>query len=89
MSLKSDMIKEVSVDVGSISANTTGIVSVSVPGVKVGDFVYANKPSHSAGLGLANARVTAADTVELTFINTTGSAIDPAAETYKFLIVSI
>ena len=51
-------------------------------GLKVGDFVAVNKPSNSAGLGIVNARVSAADTFALTFMNATGSGIDPAAETY-------
>jgi hypothetical protein len=47
-----------------------------------------NKPSSQAGLGIAGIRVTAANTIGITFSNNTGSGITPtAAETYKFLLV--
>ena len=71
-----------SIDVASVSANTTAEQTFTVTGLKVGDFVAVNKPSNSAGLGIVNARVSAADTLALTFMNATGSGIDPAAETY-------
>lgn len=78
---------QVAIDVTSKSANTTGEQTVTVPGVKAGDIVVAvNKPSHSAGLGIVNARVSAADTIAITFGNYTGSPIDPASETYTIVI---
>jgi hypothetical protein len=72
-----------SLDVASVNANTTAEQTFTVPGLKTGDFVSVVKPSHSTGLGIVNARVSAADTLALTFMNATGSGIDPAAETYK------
>jgi hypothetical protein len=49
--------------------------------------VFVSKPSESAGLGVVNARVSAADTLAITFMNTTAAPIDPAAETYKILVI--
>lgn len=89
MSLKTDMIRTASVDVGSVAANTTAVITFILPDVKVTDFVAASKPSHTAGLGLVNCRVSAANTIEMTFLNATTDAIDPAAETYRFLVVSV
>jgi hypothetical protein len=43
---------------------------------------WVNKPSHQYGLGIGGVRVTAADTLGITFINTTAAAITPVAETY-------
>lgn len=78
---------QLSVDVGSITANTTIEQDVTIPGVRTGDVVLSvSKPSHSAGAGVVNWRVKAANTVSVTFGNFTGSAIDPAAETYTFII---
>ena len=71
-----------SLDVASVSANTTAEQDFTVPGLLPGDWVFVNKPSLSAGLNIANARVKAANTLSLTFGNHTGSAIDPAAESY-------
>lgn len=71
-----------SINVASVSANTTAEQDFTVPGLKVGNFVAVCKPSLSAGLGVVNARVKAADTLSISFVNATGSPIDPAAETY-------
>lgn len=74
-----------SFDPASVAAATTAEQTLTLPGVKVGDVVFVNKPSATAGLGIAGARVTAADTVGITFINATASPINAAAETYTFL----
>jgi hypothetical protein len=66
-----------------VSANTTSEQSLTVLGVRSGDMVTVNKPTHQAGLGVVGARVNAADTVALTFMNNTGSGITPTAETYN------
>lgn len=76
---------QISINLGNTATITTAVHSVSVPGLKVGDFVFVNKPSHSTGLGIANARVSAADTLEITTVNPTAGGIDPAAETYTIL----
>jgi hypothetical protein len=44
--------------------------------------VHVNKPSAQSGLGIAGVRVSAADTLAITFVNTTASAIVPTTETY-------
>lgn len=74
-----------SLDVASVAANTSAEQTFTVTGLVVGDMVFVNKPSASAGLGVVNARVSAANTLAITFMNSTGSAIDPAAETYTIL----
>lgn len=80
---------DVSINVASVAANTTSEQSFTVAGVASNDVVLTIKPSHSAGLGIVNTRVSAKDTVNITFMNTTGSAIDPAAETYTFLVIKV
>jgi hypothetical protein len=71
-----------SINPASVSANTTAEQDFTLPGLAVGDFVFVNKPSVTAGLSIANARVKAANTLSITFGNHTGSPIDAAAETY-------
>lgn len=57
----------------------------SVPGAVVGSFPIVNKATNQAGLGISNVRVTAADTVAITFLNNSTGAITPtAAEVYSF-----
>ena len=82
------MVVSVALTPSAVSANTTAQQTFTIPGVLATDVVVAvEKPSHQAGLGVVGARVTAADTVGITFSNNTGSGITPtAAETYDFVI---
>lgn len=75
-----------SLDVASVAANTTAEQTFTVTGLAVGDAVIVNKPALNAGLGVCNARVSAANTLALTFNNNTAGAIDPAAETYTIIV---
>lgn len=55
----------------------------TVNGLLVGDFVQVQKPTAQAGLGIAGSRVTAANTLGITFVNPTAGNITPTAgETY-------
>jgi hypothetical protein len=71
----------------SVAANTTAEQAMTVTGAQVGDLVFVRKPTLSAGLGIAGARVSAADTVQVTFVNATASPIDAGSETYLVLVV--
>lgn len=66
----------------TVAANTTSEQTFTVTGLTTRDIVYVNKPSHSAGLGIGNARVSADNTLAITFVNPTGSGIDPPSEDY-------
>jgi len=71
-----------------ISANTTEELTFTVAGLKTTDRVWVSKPSHTTGVGVVNARVSAADTLAITFMNTTGSGVDPAEEEYTIFVAS-
>ena len=75
------------VDLGSVAANTSETETATVVGVKVGDFVLAEKPTLEAGLVIGTCWVSAADTVSIQVINTTAGAIDEASETWRFLVI--
>lgn len=80
-------VVDVTADVTSRTLSTSTEFDFTVPGVKVGDIVVSvSKPSLSAGLVVGSARVKAADTVAVTFGNCTAGAVDPASETYRFVI---
>lgn len=70
------------IDVASVAAATTAEQTFTLRGLKLNDFVSVMKPSLNAGLGIVNARVSAADTIAIKFVNATLGAIDPASETY-------
>jgi len=78
---------DVAFDLPSIAANTTGVATATIDNVGTEDAVFVNKPSHEAGLGIVNARVSAANTVEITAMNTTAGAINEVSETFNVLIV--
>lgn len=79
-------IVQVTFNPASIGAATTAEQTLTVPGVVVGDFVDVSKPTLTAGVGIVNARVTAADTVAVTFINATAGALDPGSEVYTIRV---
>lgn len=70
------------IDPASVATITTAEQDFTLTGLKVGDFVAVNKPSCTAGLGIANARVKAADTLSITFVNPTAGSVDAASETW-------
>jgi hypothetical protein len=63
------------------TASNSSEQTFTVPGLKVGDVVFVCKPSLTTGVGITNARVSAADTLALQF-TANGAPGDPASETY-------
>jgi len=62
-----------------VAANTSAEQTFTVAGLKTGDFVEVNKPTAQAGLGIVGTRVSAANTLAITFANFTGTPITPTA----------
>lgn len=81
------MILTATVDLGSVAANTSEEETATVTGVKTGDVVVCVNSSLDAGQVIADARVSAANTVTLQVINTTAGAIDAASKTMTFLVL--
>jgi len=67
----------------SVAANTTAEQTFTVTGLIAGSPVWVNKPTAQAGLGIVGARVSAASTLAINFLNTTAGTLTPtAAEVY-------
>jgi len=66
----------------SVAANTTAEQTFTVNGLVAGTEVYVVKPSVTANLVVAGARVSAANTLAVNYANNSGSAIVPPAEAY-------
>lgn len=66
----------------SVAANTTAEQTFTVTGLLAGTQVLVNKPSATAGLGIVGVRVSALNTLAVTYANVTAAAIVPPAETY-------
>ena len=63
----------------AVSANSAAEQAISVPGVLATDLVFFNKLTAQAGLVVCSARCNAANSVSVTFGNTTTGAITPTA----------
>jgi hypothetical protein len=66
----------------SVAANTTAEQTFTVTGLIASTPVWVNKPSWTAGLGIAGVRVSAANTLAINYANTSAAAIVPPSETY-------
>lgn len=73
---------QVSLAPSSVAANTTAEQTFTVTGLLASTAVEVNKPSVTTGIALVNARVSAANTLALTYANVTAAAITPPTETY-------
>ena len=71
----------------AVSANTTSEQTFTVKGLNSTDTIYVNKPTHQAGLGVVNVRVSADNTLAITYMNTTASSITPTTEVYKIVAI--
>lgn len=72
-----------------VAANTTAEQTFTVPGVRASDVcIDVTKPSAQAGLGIVGCRVSAENTVAITFSNNTAGGITPtASQVYQFVIL--
>jgi hypothetical protein len=77
----------VTFDPAAVATITTAEQTVTVTGAAVGDFVIAMKPSITTGVTIGNVRVSAANTVAIQFVNPTAGSVNPASETWQFLIL--
>ena len=86
--LVTQSVISVTLSPAQVLANTSAEQTFTVNGLRVGDWVSVNKPTTQAGLGLAGARVSAANTLAITFGNYTGSAITPTASQVYLVLVA-
>ncbi|MDQ3003180.1 MAG: hypothetical protein M3Y08_18205 [Fibrobacterota bacterium] len=77
----------ITINPAAVATITTAEQSFTVPGLRVNDWVYLSKPTNTAGVGVVNCRVSAADTLAVTFVNPTAASVDAASETYQGLMV--
>jgi len=76
----------VTLDVSSVPANSVQEESFTVNGLRADHCIVVNKPTADAGLIVVGARVSATNTLALTFQNVTGTAINPASQ--NFIVVA-
>lgn len=66
----------------AVNTNTSAEQTFTVTGLATTDKVFVCGPSPTAGTGIGNARVSATDTLALTFVNAATSSKTPASGTY-------
>lgn len=82
-----EAVLTITISPASIAPNTSAEQTFTVNGLLLGDFVEVNKPTAQAGIGIANSRVSAANTLAITFINASASTVTPTAgETYSLAV---
>jgi hypothetical protein len=84
-----DIVPFVTGAVTTVILNTTAERTFTIAGLAVGDLVYVMKPTLQAGLGIVGARVSAADTLSITYGNFTGASIQPTNETCFLLVARV
>jgi hypothetical protein len=86
--LQAQYLMSVTLSPSAVSANTSAEETFSVNGLLVGDFVQVNKPTAQAGLAIVGQRVSANNTLAITFGNFTASPITPTASQAYTILVS-
>lgn len=73
----------------AVATITTAEQTYTVSGLQLGDLIAAvSRPAATpAGVGVVNARVSAADTLALTWVNPTAGSVTPAAAVIRLLVV--
>lgn len=69
----------------SVGAATVAEQTFTVTGLTTADKVIVNGPALGNATGIAGARVSAADTLAVRFVNPTAGALTPAAGTYSVI----
>jgi len=73
------------IDPTEVAANSISAQTFAVTGLSTADTVIVNPGTNVIGIGAV--RVTAANTLEVTFINPTATAIDPPSSTWKIIAI--
>lgn len=76
-----------SLNPASVALTSVSTQTFTVTGLSTSDTVVVNPPSLTAGLLVTNCFVSAANTLSITFYNTTGSAIDELVATWKVVAI--
>ena len=75
-----------SITAASVGANTTAEQTFTVPGLKLLDHVSVCPPGITTGVALVAARVSAANTLALQYMNTTAGGVVPLTGDHLILV---
>lgn len=70
----------------SVAANTTADQTFTIQGVRPGDYINGQSAvAQTTGVFITNVRVTANDTIAITFANVTAGGVVPVSGVYGFI----
>ena len=76
------------IDPASVAANTSAEQTFTVTGLETtNELLQVEKPTATAGIGIVNYRISAADTLAITFMNSTSGSLNPPSETYTIVVL--
>jgi hypothetical protein len=85
--IQSIRVCRLTIDPASVNAQTSAEQTFTLKGVTTNDIVLnVIKPTATAGLGIANARISGKDTLAITFQNSATTAVNAGSEEYKIVI---
>ena len=82
VSLPVRLSRKVTLDPANCSSAAHNAQTFTVTGLKTNHFVLVNAPNLETGVKIVAARCTAADTLELTFVNFSGGDVNPASQVF-------
>lgn len=85
--IRASAIVGVSVTPAEVAANTIAEQDFTVTGVAAGDFVSVAHAATGNATAVCGCRVKSANTVAVTFCNTSAGALTPGAGTYLFQVI--
>jgi hypothetical protein len=71
----------------SVAAATVAEQTFTVTGLTTADKVIVNAPANATATGIAGARVSAADTLAIRYVNPTAGSLTPAAGTHTIIAI--
>lgn len=71
----------------SVTNGTSAEQTFTVPGLNVGDVVFIQPPSATAGVGIVGSRVSAANTLAVTWVNASGAPVVPTAGSHIITVL--
>lgn len=86
--VKNEWVIAVTLSPAAVANATSAEQTFTVTGLLLGDMVSVSKPTAQAGIGIVGTRVSAADTLAITFMNATAATVTPTASQVYLVRVS-
>ncbi len=72
----------------AVAADTSVEQTFTVTGLETtNELLQVEKPTATAGIGIVNYRISATDTLAITFMNSTLGSLNPPSETYTIIVL--